>query len=66
MTTRNETTNIERPHCQSCGSTDAEDVSDLRDTDGYTRCCNERVIYHGTDVFGQRRTCASEGDCYHE
>lgn len=28
-------------HCENCGSTDPEDVSNLVDTDGYTRCCNE-------------------------
>lgn len=30
-----------RTHCENCGSTDAEDVRNLADTDGYTRCCNE-------------------------
>ena len=37
--------NIEGPHCQSCGSTDPETISNLDDTEGYTRCCNELVIY---------------------
>lgn len=34
-----------QPHCESCGSTDPEDVGHaaLRDNDGYTACCNERA-----------------------
>lgn len=33
-----------QPHCESCGSTDPEDVGHaaMRDNDGYTACCNER------------------------
>lgn len=65
MTTRNETpTNIRKAHCQACGSTDTYDLGGA-DTDGYTRCCNERVIYNGTDVFGNERRCSAD-DCYHE
>ena len=28
-------------HCENCGSTAGNDVYDLDDTQGYTRCCNE-------------------------
>jgi len=63
---RSTTTNIQQAHCQSCGSVKAEDVSNLRDTEGYTRCCNERVVYHGKDVFGRTETCATSRDCYHD
>lgn len=44
-------------HCQSCGSTDPEDVGfeALREGDGYTACCNERAVYGPCDP----------SDCYH-
>ena len=58
--------NIEAAHCQSCGSTRREDVADLADTQGYTRCCNERVVCHRPDTFGRVETCAQAGDCYHD
>ena len=34
---------ITQTHCESCGSTDPEDVGfgALRENDGYTACCNE-------------------------
>ena len=49
-------TTIAAAHCQSCGSTSAEDVDNLSDTDGYTRCCNERVVYPRTDQRYDWRT----------
>jgi len=40
-------------HCESCGSTSAEDIDNLFDTEGYTRCCNELVCDgQGRDTFG--------------
>lgn len=66
-------TNISRAHCQSCGSTSPDDISDLYDTEGYTRCCNERVIDAGNGTSGRGAfgwyesipSCADSGDCYH-
>lgn len=60
--------NISGAHCQSCGSTAAENISDLYDTEGYTRCCNERVVNHTdpTAIFAGRETCATSRDCYHD
>jgi hypothetical protein len=40
MTTTS-TCQINQLHCENCGSTYPEDVENLRDTEGYTRCCNE-------------------------
>ena len=40
-----ETCTITGTHCEHCGSTDPEDISNLADTDGYTRCCNELVAW---------------------
>jgi len=56
---------VRATHCQSCGSTDPENVGwdALRRGDGYTACCNERAIYSGTDVFGRPVRCGE--DCYH-
>lgn len=34
---------IKTAHCEACGSTDPENIANLADTDGYTRCCNELV-----------------------
>lgn len=39
---------IKADHCECCGSTAPEDVQNLRDTDGYTRCCNKLVSYGPT------------------
>jgi hypothetical protein len=36
---------IKQAHCENCGSTYPEDIDDLMDTQGYTRCCNELVAY---------------------
>jgi len=44
---------IKQPHCQECRSTAAEDIET---TDGYTRCCNERVQWFG---------CQPD-DCFHD
>lgn len=57
--------NITTTHCQSCGSTDIEDVGwdALRDNDGYTACCNERPISPYTDAYGRTTRCGD--DCYH-
>ena len=43
---------IAKDHCESCGSTDPEDVgwSALAENDGYSACCNELV----TDSRGCR------------
>lgn len=61
-----EMTNITRPHCQACGSTAPEDIRDLRDTEGYTRCCNERVVDPSPDLFGRTTTCGQRRDCCHD
>lgn len=51
------------PHCESCGSTSPEDISNLADTEGYTRCCNELVCdgrashTFGTDTENTRACC---------
>ncbi len=37
---------IAEQHCESCGSTDREDV-DYFTNDGYSACCNE-IIQSGT------------------
>lgn len=65
--------NINGPHCQSCGSTSAEDIGNLADTEGYTRCCNERVVITERSDWNMRQgyhqveiTCAEYGDCYHD
>ena len=31
------------PHCESCGSTDGQDLHD--GDQGYTACCNELICY---------------------
>lgn len=38
-------TNCNRPdlHCESCGSTDPEDINPFAN-DGYSACCNELVV----------------------
>ena len=47
-------------HCQACGR-----AVDPQDTDeGYTHCCNERVVYPGHDYANRPARCAD--DCYHE
>ena len=66
--------NVTGPHCQSCGSTSAEDIANLADTEGYTRCCNERVVNPVTyrTNWGTGKTeeipvaCADSNDCYHD
>lgn len=59
--------NITTTHCQSCGSTDIEDVGwdALRENDGYTACCNERAIYPGQNVYGGQVPCGQNDNCYH-
>lgn len=51
---------INQPHCQACGNTDPYDLDTGRDEDlqGYTRCCNERVVL-GFECGGPN------GGCYH-
>lgn len=63
--------NIAGPHCQACGSTSAEDIGNLVDTEGYTRCCNERVVSHAPATTPlmydfSPRTCSADRDCYHD
>ena len=43
---------LNHPHCQACGSDDYEDLN--HGDQGYTACCNERVVDR----------CYAE-DCYH-
>lgn len=65
---------INGPHCESCGSTDPENISNLIDTEGYTRCCNEPVAepfrqqysYATGKYFDVPITCAEYGQCYHD
>lgn len=45
---------ILKQHCQACGSTHYEDISN---SDGYTACCNERVV-------GGYGPC-DPNECYH-
>jgi hypothetical protein len=47
---------IAEPHCQQCGSTSPEYISNT-----YSGCCNERVIVHGT--FGRR---CDPAECSHD
>lgn len=51
------TCEIPTAHCESCGSTDGEDI-DPRSNDGYSSCCNELIVqpsistcrnHHGED-----------------
>jgi hypothetical protein len=65
MNTNPEPRNIEGAHCQACGSTRPEHIRDLRDTEGYTRCCNERVVNPNDRSNMTPQTCARSGDCYH-
>lgn len=66
--------NITGPHCESCGSTDPENISNLVDTEGYTRCCNEPVAicdrYQTNWRTGKGEyvpvPCADFGQCYHD
>lgn len=58
--------NIAGAHCQACGSTKPAHVRDLRDTQGYTRCCNERVVSNGMTAYGTPERCSTNGSCYHE
>lgn len=60
------TRQIDQPHCQSCGSTRPESISDLRDTEGYTRCCNQRVVWHTDPHSLVQTTCSASRDCYHD
>lgn len=46
---------VEQEHCQACGRTDA---SEIYGDDGYTDCCNERVVEGNSCDNG-------ENDCYH-
>jgi transposase len=39
---------INETHCEECGSTRVEHVENLQDTQGYSRCCNERVVDAGS------------------
>lgn len=42
---------IKEVHCENCGSTDPEYVGDdaLRESEGYTGCCNELASYGPSD-----------------
>jgi len=64
--TRSQTRDIAQSHCQACGSTDPRDIRDLRDTEGYTRCCNQRVVSTDRDIFGRTLRCSERTDCYHD
>ena len=57
--------NIDRTHCQSCGSTKPQDVSieARRANDGYTACCNERAV---SPAFNRPTRCGSSTGCTHE
>lgn len=57
---------IEKAHCQQCGSTELEDVGYevLRETEGYSACCNELVVYPGRDAFNRPTRC-NEDTCSH-
>lgn len=46
---------IAEDHCQQCGSTDWQDLND--GDQGYTGCCNERVISRGD--------CSVQAGCSH-
>lgn len=42
---------MDAPHCESCGSTDHQDLED--GDQGYTACCNELVCHGGpTSRYG--------------
>jgi hypothetical protein len=63
--------NIEERHCSMCGNTYDNDV--LYDVnDGYSICCNEIVMEHGTyypngtNLPGVRETCENQGRCSHD
>jgi hypothetical protein len=43
MTTTTNRCKIATAHCENCGSTAPENIDNLFDTQGYTRCCNELV-----------------------
>jgi hypothetical protein len=51
---------IKGTHCQACGSQDWDDIMTGSDPDlqGYSRCCNERV------VVGRLGECHAD-NCYH-
>lgn len=46
-TTTNDVCNVSGPHCETCGTTDYEDLFGPDTDDGYTACCNEPVVYQG-------------------
>lgn len=48
---------ITEPHCQQCGNTDEGVAYNSRD--GYTGCCNERIISNGP------RMC-DPAECFHD
>lgn len=66
--------NIQGVHCESCGSQDPENISNLIDTEGYTRCCNEPLAYPFKQEYSYRTgkytdvptDCAEYGQCYHD
>jgi hypothetical protein len=56
-------------HCQSCGSTSAENVGwdALRENDGYTSCCNERAVTSVDERSSARRPVpCSPRTCSHD
>jgi len=44
---------VKEPHCQQCGGVIGKDCGSW---EGYTSCCNERVV----------SDCDPGGDCYHD
>ena len=66
MTSETRRFRIGVPHCQQCGSTDYEDVEfGPRENDGYTTCCNERVVGGGTNFFTGRPEECDPDECAH-
>jgi hypothetical protein len=62
-------------HCQSCGSTDAENVGwdALARGEGYTACCNEIALVsseqdynYRTGKYTDRPVPCSPDRCYHD
>ena len=44
-TTDTTQTTINEPHCQQCGNTDWDALGQNSYSQGYTVCCNQRVIW---------------------
>lgn len=51
-------------HCQQCGNTDPEEVDPFNsELDGYSGCCNERIVTTCDVNSGDRDDYR---DCYHK